>query len=285
MKIEEVFKQGLQNEKMPVDQDLWSRLENRMQTKDVVNKNTQQKTIKTGKNIFSTLSSSVKTVIIVSTAGVLGVGTLVVYNITKDDKPEKTEKIIDTKQEKQKIQENESLFKQEREPLAANNKENMNKNNKPPLDSLIFDVEQDMPEVSSNLEDVALLEHIKNDYQAPPIHQDSVIKQYRTQQEHTNEASNQKPIVPKDDIKIKIPNVITPDGDGVNDCFCIVGIENYPDNMLIVYDRRGKSIFKQNHYNNNFCGQNLSSGAYFYSLTIRNGRQTRQYNGSLTIIK
>ena len=84
---------------------------------------------------------------------------------------------------------------------------------------------------------------------------------------------------------ILIPNVITPNGDGVNDCFVIKNIENYPDNTLTVFNRNGKAVYIKRHYNNEFCPQNINPGAYFYTLKIRIGTKVKEFNGSLTVIR
>ena len=60
-------------------------------------------------------------------------------------------------------------------------------------------------------------------------------------------------IVEKCDVLI-IPNGFSPDDDGVNDKFEITGIENYPDNILNVYNRWGNLIFKMKDYDNSWDG-------------------------------
>lgn len=299
MKIEEVFKQGLKDAKLPVNQDLWSDMEKRMQEgqsaqmdegSNLTNK--LSKISHTGKGLFKTLSSTLKVVIVVTTVGVVSVGALVVYNNTKPETQEKALKTMEQKDNIYKFEDSKTLT--EDKILKMNDKVNNTNENtdtkvvsedKKKQDSLIFDVEDDMPQSNISTTEVTRLEKMSNDYQPPVINQQNIIKQYRAKDDNNDIQSTTNIDKPRSDIKVKIPNVITPDGDGVNDCFSIVGLEAYPDNTLVIYDRRGKAIFKQSHYSNDFCGQNALSGAYFYSLTIRNGGQIRQYNGSLSIIK
>lgn len=73
---------------------------------------------------------------------------------------------------------------------------------------------------------------------------------------------------------LKIPNVITPDGSGVNEQFVIEGLENYPGSRLIIMDRNGNQVYSSDNYQNDFDGQNLPKGAYFYVLTINDNYQT-----------
>ncbi|UII75984.1 gliding motility-associated C-terminal domain-containing protein [Flagellimonas sp. HMM57] len=80
----------------------------------------------------------------------------------------------------------------------------------------------------------------------------------------------------------RIYNGITPNGDGFNDYFQIVGIENYPDNNVKIFNRWGVEIYNSDNYgqgNNLFRGisegratidksRELPSGTYFYILTF-----------------
>ncbi len=61
---------------------------------------------------------------------------------------------------------------------------------------------------------------------------------------------------------IQIPNLFTPNGDGKNDCFEIKGL--YPNWKVEVYNPWSKAIFKTDSYNNEFCGEGLSSSVYYY---------------------
>src|SRR5690606_25275021 len=49
---------------------------------------------------------------------------------------------------------------------------------------------------------------------------------------------------------VVVHNVISPNGDGVNDYLIISGIEPYPDNMLEIYNQWGVRVFKAQGYNN-----------------------------------
>ncbi len=57
-----------------------------------------------------------------------------------------------------------------------------------------------------------------------------------------------------------------------NDYFHIMGIENYPENTLIIYDSNANEVFSVSHYDNEvrrFEGANLPQGVYFFVLTYR----------------
>jgi len=76
-----------------------------------------------------------------------------------------------------------------------------------------------------------------------------------------------------------IYNEFSPNGDGVNDYFEIDCIENYPNNKIEIYNRYGSIVYQKRSYNNEWSGvanvsgilnkgEVLSSGTYFYILTI-----------------
>jgi len=86
------------------------------------------------------------------------------------------------------------------------------------------------------------------------------------------------------DCQIEIPNIITPNGDGMNDYFVIEGIEFFPDSRLIIFNRWGKKIFESLNYQNDWGDSNISDGVYYYVLYITAGDE-KEYRGSLTVLK
>jgi gliding motility-associated-like protein len=71
-----------------------------------------------------------------------------------------------------------------------------------------------------------------------------------------------------------IPEVLTPNGDGKNDLFEIKGIENYPENDLVIFNRWGNQVYKMKGYRNTWEGSRgsgndkLPSGTYFFILKL-----------------
>lgn len=66
-----------------------------------------------------------------------------------------------------------------------------------------------------------------------------------------------------------IPNVITPNGDGKNDQFRIIGLERYPGARLNIYNRWGNEVYHSENYTNDWNGKGLNTGTYFYVLKIK----------------
>lgn len=81
---------------------------------------------------------------------------------------------------------------------------------------------------------------------------------------------------------IKSPNVITPNGDGMNDFLVFENLEFHPNNTLVIFNRWGNLLFEQEEYQNNWDGEKQSEGTYFYILTLE-GIDT-PIKGSFTIL-
>ncbi len=86
------------------------------------------------------------------------------------------------------------------------------------------------------------------------------------------------------DCNIKIPNVITPNGDGYNDAFVIIGLENYPNSSVNIFDRNGKLVYQSLDYKNDWRAENIASGSYFYSIIINDNKRTEK-GGILKIMR
>ena len=69
------------------------------------------------------------------------------------------------------------------------------------------------------------------------------------------------------DCQADLPNVITPNGDGINDVFFIRTTPLEPNNNLLILNRWGNVVFEENGYNNTFSGDNCPDGVYFYLYT------------------
>ncbi|MER3316675.1 MAG: gliding motility-associated C-terminal domain-containing protein [Allomuricauda sp.] len=69
----------------------------------------------------------------------------------------------------------------------------------------------------------------------------------------------------------------TPNGDGNNDAWVIPGIDNYPNNVVKVYNRWGHEVFGTRSYRNNWEGfyknrnEKLPAGSYMYIINLGDG--------------
>lgn len=91
---------------------------------------------------------------------------------------------------------------------------------------------------------------------------------------------------------ITIPNVFTPNGDGYNDNFVVENLNYYPFSKLQIFNRWGKKVYTNDNYANNWNGENLAEGVYYYVLILMKDAQQvgfpgwkTQFSGSVTIIR
>lgn len=83
------------------------------------------------------------------------------------------------------------------------------------------------------------------------------------------------------DCDILAPNVVTPNGDGVNDFFRISGLENFPGSSLNVFNRWGNKLYSNDDYRNDWS-PNVTDGTYFYIVNVSDGRKL---NGFFQVFK
>ncbi|MBA3900316.1 MAG: gliding motility-associated C-terminal domain-containing protein, partial [Bacteroidetes bacterium] len=90
--------------------------------------------------------------------------------------------------------------------------------------------------------------------------------------------------------EITIPNVFTPNGDGLNDFFQIKGITGITDNHLMVFNRWGNEVFSQENYSNTWTGINkngnqLVDGTYFIIFKIKLNNEDQIFKTFVQILR
>jgi len=81
------------------------------------------------------------------------------------------------------------------------------------------------------------------------------------------------------EVVIIVPGGVSPNGDGKNDFLDIKGIELFPDNELLIYNRWGDLVFEAKPYKNDWKGQSINAalrvvgdevtdGTYYYILKL-----------------
>ena len=89
---------------------------------------------------------------------------------------------------------------------------------------------------------------------------------------------------------LNVSQVITPNGDGVNDTWVIYNIENNPNTLIRVFNRWGAEVFSAKNYANDWDGhyknnsEELPQAPYYYQIDINNDGSI-EYNGWIYITK
>ncbi len=84
-----------------------------------------------------------------------------------------------------------------------------------------------------------------------------------------------------------IPNVFSPNKDGINDTWLIQYLESYPGCTIEIFDRYGRRVFASTGYSTPWDGtvngKDLPIGTYYYVIQPKNGRAP--ITGSVTILR
>ena len=96
---------------------------------------------------------------------------------------------------------------------------------------------------------------------------------------------------------LEFSNVITPNGDGINDVFIIKDLNPERANKLVIVDRWGKTVFNEQNYQTymkdgqvynterGFGVGDISDGVYFYTFFYEGAVRTIRFSGSITVIR
>lgn len=84
-------------------------------------------------------------------------------------------------------------------------------------------------------------------------------------------------------IHLFFPNVITPNGDGINDFFVVKGADGIDDFQLQIFNARQHRVYSNSNYKGDFSGADLPAGTYFFVARIASRDYT--HKGTLVIMK
>ena len=88
-------------------------------------------------------------------------------------------------------------------------------------------------------------------------------------------------------LTFKVPNVFTPNGDGINDVFKLDSITGDVDNFVIViFNRWGRKVYESRDIYFNWSGSGLADGVYFWVIEAKGkNNETLKPKGTVTIIR
>jgi gliding motility-associated-like protein len=93
--------------------------------------------------------------------------------------------------------------------------------------------------------------------------------------------------VTEEAVAAKPTNIMSPNGDGVNDKWVIENLDLYPNNSVVVVDRSGREVYSKKGYDNSWDatlrGLPLSEGTYYYIINYGDGK-TPAKKGFITIL-
>ena len=90
-----------------------------------------------------------------------------------------------------------------------------------------------------------------------------------------------------DDSKVFIPAVLSPNGDGINDRFEIVGLGQFITEVnIVIYDRSSNVVYSSTDYQNEWDGGNYPIGSYGYYIKAKDRQGKRvTFTGYVSIVK
>lgn len=88
-------------------------------------------------------------------------------------------------------------------------------------------------------------------------------------------------------VKINATNIMSPNGDGINDKWVVENIDMYPNNQVKIFDRSGRLIYGKKGYDNSWDatlnGLPLAEGTYYYVIDF--GTDRRVFKGFITVLR
>lgn len=92
------------------------------------------------------------------------------------------------------------------------------------------------------------------------------------------------PIVPSE--------IVTPNGDGINDTWYIDNIKDYPKNKVYIFDRWGQRVYYKEGYDNidgwdvKYIGSNMPVSTYYYVIELEFEKQdTQVFKGPVSVLR
>jgi gliding motility-associated-like protein len=92
------------------------------------------------------------------------------------------------------------------------------------------------------------------------------------------------------DLKLEINNTFTPNDDGYNDTWEILGLILYPNCLVQIFDRWGQIVYSSTGYNSKKAwdgkinDKKANESVYFYTIDLRDG-SSKTFKGSINLVR
>ncbi len=269
--------------------DIWKKIELELNNPNNISNNTNQIAPKQGGikaliNKALNLSTAIKTIGIITATSIVGVGTYLIVNNNLQDSSANNEINL-----KNNINSNSSEQISIQYTDKSNNVDNNSQNKNLSLESkekikqeqneditIGYNIDDDPRKVLSN--ENYTIEPIKNNTNTSGFINNKKIKIAEPEEDKILPAEEEIP-------EFVASNVITPNGDGINDYFVIKNVDKFPENCIAIFDVRGKIVYRCKGYKNDFSALNLPIGTYFYKFEYNKLGKTISKPGSITVMQ
>lgn len=294
MRIDDLFKKNLANDEANVPDGLWERLETNLNTANTNPSSANQSSDMSFGSMVKSISTLGKTIIGITSVALAGTGAYFLFSETEPSSEQTalTKPTIEIKQE--------ITPKIETTPDLQKTSTPIEETVSPIIDSFIvethlIETKSDSPTpivVPTPTTSQPITNKIPKETPIAKKQESETPKaeNNKTKEEIATAISQTETFVKKEPkqeeiINIKIPNAMSPNGDGINDYFKIYNLESYPDNELVVLDRRGKVVYRCKNYQNDWSAEGIPDGVYYFRLLIKHPSNSKINQGTLTIIR
>ncbi|MEE0947406.1 MAG: gliding motility-associated C-terminal domain-containing protein [Bacteroidales bacterium] len=294
MRIDDLFKKNLANDEANVPDGLWERLETNLNTANANPSSANQGSDMSFGSIVKSISTLGKTIIGITSVALAGTGAYFLFSETEPSSEQTvlTKPTIEIKQE--------ITPKIETTPDLQKTSTSIEETVSPIIDSFIAET-RFIETKSDSLVPIIVPIPTTSQPITKEISKETPIAKKKESETPKAENKKQKEEIAavnsqtetfvqeepkhKEIINIKIPNAMSPNGDGINDYFKIYNLESYPDNELVVLDRRGKIVYRCKNYQNDWSAEGIPDGVYYFRLLIKHPSNSKINQGTLTIIR
>lgn len=158
---------------------------------------------------------------------------------------------------------------------------------------IITDIPSEIVTKQDKEEYIAVNQQITSVEEQMPTEQTTAVAVARPTQQSQKQVTYNEEITTTDnneltaddtELFLEIPNVITPNGDGINDVFVIKGLEKCEKFHLIIKNQSGRQVLSTQAYHNDWGG-GAQAGTYFYSISYKYKGKPQMRNGVITVVK